>query len=380
MYDIVEYAGMIAFEERTSAYARAVEANIVPRATVLDIGCGPGILSLLACRAGASKVYAVEPNDIIQLARETAADNGLLNRIEFIQALSTEIELPERVDGIVADIHGVLPLHGKSIISILDARDRLLKHDGWIIPRRETIWAALSSCPVLHSSLIDGWNKQYDFDFARARLQATNGLRAARLKADDLVVQPQPWAVLDYKQLHGCNVNGKMFWVMDRNVTAHGICAWYDCETAEGAGFSNSPAANGPFVYRHAFFPWPEALELEVGDQVEISLRADFVDPDYVWAWNTRVTNDSGQERARYRQSTFIGAPLSPERLRKRAASFVPRPNDDSRVDCQVLELMRRNISLGEIAKVLLAGFPERFKNWNAALARAADLSEKYSR
>ena len=116
MYDIAAYAGMIAFKERTSAYARALEINLEPGAVVLDIGCGPGILSFLACRAGAAKVYAVEPDDIVQLARETAADNGFSDRIEFIQALSTEVDLPQRVDGIVTDIHGVLRLY--SIIRV----------------------------------------------------------------------------------------------------------------------------------------------------------------------------------------------------------------------------------------------------------------------
>src|SRR5690348_2952105 len=115
MYDIADHASMIAFKARTSSYARALEAHVAPGSVVLDIGAGTGILSFLACRAGASKVYAVESDDIIQLARETAADNGFSSRIEFIKGLTTEIELPEKVDGIVCDIHGVLPVLGTNI-------------------------------------------------------------------------------------------------------------------------------------------------------------------------------------------------------------------------------------------------------------------------
>jgi hypothetical protein len=104
------------------------------------------------------------------------------------------------------------------------------------------------------------------------------------------------------------------------------------------------------------------------------------VDPDYVWSWGTSVTSDSGQVKARYRQSTFIGALLSHERLRRRAAKFVPMPNQDSRIDYKIRGLMDRCISLGEIATALIAEFPGQFKDWHAALAKVGSMSEKYSK
>ncbi len=379
MYDIIGYGWMIAFEQRTAAFARGMESLIEPGSVVLDIGCGPGILSFIACRAGAKKVYAVEPDDIIQLAQDTAADNGFADRVEFIQAMSTEIDLPEKVDGIVADVRGILPLEGQSIISILDARDRFAQAEWMYSPRRETMWSALVCCPTFHSSLVDTWDTSYQFDFSKARAQCANSFRGTRLTMDDSVVPPKPWAVVDYMQLHSQNVKGQMSWRIEKDVAAHGLCVWYDCETAEGAGFSNSPAANAPHVFRHAFFPWPERVELLAEDVVQIGLRADFIDPGYVWSWNTQVTSGSGQERARYAQSTFKAASVSHERLRKRAHSFVPLPREDSRIDRRVLELMDRCITLDEIAKVLMAEFPTRFKDRNLAITRVADLSEKYS-
>ena len=72
---------------------------------------------------------------MIQIAREAAHANGFADRIEFIQAMTTDIDLPERVDGIVADINGAMPMFGTSLVSMLDARARFLKTDGWLIPR-----------------------------------------------------------------------------------------------------------------------------------------------------------------------------------------------------------------------------------------------------
>jgi protein arginine N-methyltransferase 1 len=49
MYELPEYADMIADTGRTSMYARALEARITPSSVVLDIGTGPGLLALIAC-------------------------------------------------------------------------------------------------------------------------------------------------------------------------------------------------------------------------------------------------------------------------------------------------------------------------------------------
>ena len=106
MYTIADYGAMIADAARMGAFARALGQAIKPGAVVIDIGTGTGICALLACRHGARRVYAIEPDDAIQVAREVAAANGYADRIEFIQAISTQVTLPERADVIVSDLGG----------------------------------------------------------------------------------------------------------------------------------------------------------------------------------------------------------------------------------------------------------------------------------
>ena len=71
-------------------FAEAV--NFQPGFHVLDLGCGTGILSLWAAQAGA-QVVAVEPHDVISVARRLAEDNGLAERITFHQADSRDVSL-----------------------------------------------------------------------------------------------------------------------------------------------------------------------------------------------------------------------------------------------------------------------------------------------
>ena len=380
MYDIPDYGRMIAFKERTAAYARALETRVVPDSAVLDIGTGSGILALLACRAGARKVYAVESEDIIELARETARDNGFSDRIEFIHGLSTQVSLPERVDGIVAEIHGLLPLYGISLASLIDARERLLKPGGWIIPERETVRASLVSCPQIHRELTAMWNTEYGFEFARARERVSNSLLRVRIDEVNLATEHKEWVRLDYREIASPNIDGALSWSIDRDMTIHGLCLWYDCETAAGLRFSNAPGLANAYASKHAFFPLPEAAALGPGDTVGVALRADLVGSEYVWSWNTRVIDKSGTVRRHNNQSTFMGTLIGREKMQRRSEAFVADPGEEWAVDKSAMGLMQARASLGEIATALFAQYPGRFKTWNEALTKAADLAERYSK
>ena len=81
MYDILAYGRMIKDPVRFHAYMEALRRTVKPGSVVLDMGTGPGIMALLACRFGARKVYAVEPEPIIQVAREIAISNGFADRL-----------------------------------------------------------------------------------------------------------------------------------------------------------------------------------------------------------------------------------------------------------------------------------------------------------
>jgi protein arginine N-methyltransferase 1 len=381
MYTLVEYGRMVGFEQRTSAYARALTARISPGSVVLDIGTGLGILSFLACQAGAAKVYAVEPSDVIQVARELARDNGFSDRIEFIQALTTEIDLPEKVDGIVSDVRGQQPFFGRGLVSILDARDRFLKPGGWIIPARDSMWAALSTCPEVLADLTQLWNSSYGLNLERARQMAANNVYARHFEGQTLAVEPLQWLTVDYPTLTDANGGaGDLVWEIQRDATAHGLRVWYVCENFGQFTYSNSPSVSDRCVFHHGFLPWPEEHALKAGDRVEVSLRVDFDNSDYVWSWNTRITPSSGAPTVNYNQSTFRGVAFSPDRLRKRALDFSPEPNSKWAIDYRAMELIGRRTPLKEIADILLREFPKCFTNPNEALLRASDLAELYSK
>jgi len=380
MYTLPDYGDMIADTGRTDAYARALTSRIDSSSVVLDIGTGAGILALLACRAGARKVYAVEPSDAIQVAREAAIANGFADRIQFIQAMTTAIDLPEAVDGIVSDLHGTTPMFGPSLVSILDARDRLLKPGGWMIPACETMWVSLVSSPTAHDRAIAVWTTKYGFDLESARDRTSSHLHKTWLSEGELVGAPQLWATLDYARLDSPNARGDASWRIDRRCVVHGLVVWFDCETAPRTTFSNSPASGQRHIYGQSFLPWRTALSLAAGDIVSVRLRADFVGDEFVWGWDTRVRGESSStDDHASRQSTWQSTMISTDRLRRRAANFVPTLTEEANIDRWILDLMAQRLALGEIAQRVLTAFPLDFDDLDAALTRVGSLSERYS-
>src|SRR5690349_13629207 len=157
MYSLHFYGQMLADAPRMDAYGAALRHVIRPDSVVMDLGCGPGVFALLACKLGARRVYAVEPDNVIGLAREAAVANGFADRIEFFEKLSTEITVPEPADIIVSDLRGVLPWFQQNIPSIIDARKRLLARGGVLIPHRDILWAAIVEAREQYEEFVGPW-------------------------------------------------------------------------------------------------------------------------------------------------------------------------------------------------------------------------------
>lgn len=73
-----------------------MESYITPETTVLDIGCGSGILSIAALLLGAKKATGV---DIDKLAVKTAEENGRANSIDPEKFLVINGNLTDKVQG-----------------------------------------------------------------------------------------------------------------------------------------------------------------------------------------------------------------------------------------------------------------------------------------
>jgi len=372
---------MIADLNRIGAYTQALRGAIRPGAVVMDIGTGPGIMAVLACQLGASRVYAIEPSEVIQAAREIALANHCADKVEFFENLSTKVTIPVRADVIVSDLRGVLPLFEHHIPSIVDARRRFLALGGTLIARKDRIWVAVVEAPEAFGKIVDPWERNgLGQDLSMIRRKVLNEFGKARVKPEQLLTMPQLWATLDYTTIENPDVCGTVRWTAKRSGTGHGILVWFDMELADGVSFSTGPESPET-VYGAAFFPWLEPVPLVVGQNLSVELDARLLENDYFWQWTTQIESaeKAGETIARFKQSQLRGAVLSLTKLHKVASDYVPQLSEEGLIRRRAFDLMDGKTSLENIARRLTIEFPGRFARWERALTFAGAISNENS-
>lgn len=374
MYSIADYRDMIEDPVRASAYQRALQEAIRPGSSVIELGTGVGYFAIVACRAGAERVVAIEPDPAIHLAAQLARANGCADRVHFIQDLSTRVQV-EPAEVVVSDLRGVLPLHGMHLPSIVDARQRLLKPGGALIPARDTLWVALVGSRT--EPEIERRMAEPPIDLLLLDQAITNTWWKVRLKGEELLSAPCAWHTIDYHTIEGPDVAGTVELVVNRTDLVRGLGVWFDTDLHGGIGFSNAPGAP-PVLYGQAYFPLPEPLPVEAGDRVSVQLRGTLVGSGYVWSWRGRVVHGAAAGRA-FAQSTLQGTPLAASVLRKRADVFVPRLGRTGEAQAWMLGRMGASASLRVIAEEALLAFPDLFPDVRHALRHVGDLSERFS-
>lgn len=301
-----EHLGYLSDPVRIDLFTKALRAVVKAGSHVADLGCGTGILGILALRAGAGHVYQVDESAMLAVARDTAARAGLQDRASFIAGRCQRVELPERVDLAICDHVGYFGFDYDIVGLFRDARRRLLKPGGKVMPARIALEiSAIES--DRYFKMAEGWRAEgVPEEFHWVRDYAVNTKHTAEFKRDELIAPPVALGAIDLRDDDREFFSWTAGLRMARGGTVHGLGGWFDCELCEGVHMTNSPLADTPIKRPQVFLPIDEPVTVKAGDPANVTVMARPDDRLIAWTVEFPVAG------RRFSQSTWQGMLLAP--------------------------------------------------------------------
>lgn len=135
---------------------RAVRRALFPGATLLDVGCGSGVLAVTACRLGAARADGIDISPAsIGVMTDNARANGVESRVSVSTTPLSAVDGP--YDIVAAN------LLAPTLIELADELRRVLAPDGVLVisgilaVRQDHVLGALAPLRVIGEEHREGW-------------------------------------------------------------------------------------------------------------------------------------------------------------------------------------------------------------------------------
>ena len=266
---------MLKDEVRTRTYQMAVLDNkhLFEGKTVLDVGCGSGILSMFCAQAGAAHVYGIDCSSIIDQAQKIVTCNGFGDKITLIKGKVEEVELPvDKVDIIISEWMGYFLLYESMLDTVIYARDKWLAPGGPMFPDKAVMYlCAIEDAQVKHDR-IDFWDNVYGFDMTALKEIALTEPVVDVVDANHVLSDSQPILNVD---ILTCTKEDLAFTSpfrlrAQRNDYVHGFVAYFECaftQVHKPIGFSTAPFAKYTH-WKQTIFYTRQTLTICEGEEI----------------------------------------------------------------------------------------------------------------
>lgn len=184
------YADMLHDTERNHLYYEGIKLavkhihNQGKVAKVLDIGTGTGLLSMMAAKAGAEVINAIEMfTPMAKVARRIVKANGF-SHINIINKHSTEVkfgeDIKEKCNIIITELFDTELIGEGALGSYQHAHENFMEEGCVAVPHRALVYAQ-----VVQSELMSSWNELKPIS---CRLPSSDGNNPA----DEVRIEPDP--------------------------------------------------------------------------------------------------------------------------------------------------------------------------------------------
>jgi len=263
-------------EVRNHAYDRAIQHYVNKDSIVLDIGCGAGLLSMMAARADAKHVYACEVSDLMyHQAKKIFKQNGFDEQITTINKVSNYLQvghdLPEKADIIVAEIFDTGLLGEQALRTFAHARQHLLKPDGIILPGKASIQAVLIESELLHKEVVTNNCSGFRVDTMN---ELTPSYFQARLEAfpHQILSAERTVSQFDFLQKADAGKTENIQFETTRDGVCHGVCFWFTLDFGHDIEMSTGPE-NRWNCWMQAISTFDTPIPIKAGKPLNVQLE-----------------------------------------------------------------------------------------------------------
>lgn len=286
--DVEMHLWMLRDDVRTEAYERALVKAIRPGDVVVDVGAGTGLLSMMACRAGAARVYALEETGIIDLAKTLVRNNGYADRVILMKGNSGRLELPERADVVVSETIGSFVFSEDILETMEDARLRFLRPGGILIPWK----IAIRMTPVESwregAGFLERPVRGLDYRAAAGLLKHDTATAARTVGRADMLDEARTLYEIDFRAGGGVHdFERTLEFRARRDGVVHGFLGTWSARLHDDVDLLCEPDA--PAMSWHPLlFPLPAGLPVRAGDRIVLTFgRQDRA--GWYWRWSARI-------------------------------------------------------------------------------------------
>ncbi|XP_017282208.1 protein arginine N-methyltransferase 3 [Kryptolebias marmoratus] len=296
---------MLKDKVRTESYRDFMYSNpdVFKDKVVLDVGCGTGILSMFAARAGAKQVIAVDQSEIIYQAMDIVRSNHLEDIITLIKGRIEDIKLPvEKVDIIISEWMGYFLLFESMLDSVLHARDLYLADGGSVYPDLCNISLAAVGDAQKHQGRIVFWDDVYGFNMACMKKAVIPEAMVEVVNTDTLISEPAVIQTVDCNTvcLSELEFTTDFCLKMINTTECTAIVGYFDIFFNKGCSnkvkFSTGPQVTKTH-WKQTVFLLEKPIPVQAGEELQgkITVRKNRKDPRSLF-----VTLDLGDRKQTY--------------------------------------------------------------------------------
>ena len=266
-------------QNRNQAYFDALKAVVTDKSTVFEIGTGSGLLAMMAAKLGGKQVTTCETVPLIaETAQQIIADNKYEKTIKVIAKKSTEItvgaDIDAQADILVSEIFSSELLGEHVLPSLEDAKRRLLKPQGKVIPAAGSIMIGLFTGDDIRRNLIVddsfGLNLQhFNSIVSKKRMIARNDLKI-ELLSDGIAAFD-----FDFEGEDSFPAQSKILHVPIKTAgRCYGIVQWMRLDMVKGKDvvFENHPSQSSKVSnWQQCAYLFDEPIDVVAGQLVAIN-------------------------------------------------------------------------------------------------------------